>query len=276
MTELQKQLLKIYKEFDRVTKILEVDYYLAYGTMLGAARHNGFIPWDDDMDFFMMRKDYDKLVKEGPSLFKKPFFLQTHETDKNWLWPFMKIRNSNTTAIEFENASFNQGLWIDVFPLDNRVLDAKKNHKDAVLFGRLITRLTLPYKRKRPICIKKHLLNFYVLLKFPNKEIAYKKMIELGTKYKKNHTEFIGTMWGGFLSDTSTFYKSEQFASYHLVKFEDMLSPLIDNYDEHLKLVYGNWKKLPEISDRHSPHTIKYLDLNNPYTLYYENRKTKR
>ena len=106
--------------FDRMCKEHNLKYSVCYGTLLGAIRHKGFIPWDDDIDVFMMRDDYNKMLKIAPNYFKEPYFFQSAYTDV-MVWGFSKLRDSRTTAIEFDNMKeqFNQGIFIDIFPLDS-------------------------------------------------------------------------------------------------------------------------------------------------------------
>ena len=106
--------------FDRMCKEYNLKYSVCYGTLLGAIRHKGFIPWDDDIDVFMMRDDYNKMLKIAPNYFKEPYFFQSAYTDV-MVWGFSKLRDSRTTAIEFDDMKeqFNQGIFIDIFPLDS-------------------------------------------------------------------------------------------------------------------------------------------------------------
>ena len=99
MNNLQKCELEILKEFDRICKKNNLSYSLNSGTMLGAIRHKGFIPWDDDIDVMMPAKDYKKLCKIAPKQLDSKFFLQTSYTD-NWYPSIAKIRMNGTTAIE--------------------------------------------------------------------------------------------------------------------------------------------------------------------------------
>ena len=114
--------LKMLEKLDEVCKKYNLTYYAYYGTLLGAVRHQGFIPWDDDIDVIMFRDDYEKFQEIAPKEFKEPYFYQNTYTDRV-LWPLSKIRDSRTTAVEpqFQHlgSSFHQGIFIDIFPFDN-------------------------------------------------------------------------------------------------------------------------------------------------------------
>ena len=115
--------LDLLAEFDRVCTENNIQYFAGYGTLIGAMRHGGFIPWDDDIDLVMPRIEYEKLRKIAPTEFRQPYFFQTEETDIGFSRPFARLRNSNTTAIQkiedYGSVIYNQGIFIDVFPLDN-------------------------------------------------------------------------------------------------------------------------------------------------------------
>lgn len=113
-------LMDMYLSFAEVCENYGLKYFVLGGTMLGAARHNGFIPWDDDLDVGMMRSDYEKFLKVAGNEFKHPLFLQTPYTDKDYYVSWAKIRNSESTGLSRVTAhrKFNQGLYLDIFPLD--------------------------------------------------------------------------------------------------------------------------------------------------------------
>mgnify|MGYP003300038460 CR=1 FL=1 len=119
-------------ELDRVCKKLKIRYFLDGGTLLGAARDGRFIPWDDDVDTTMLREDYDKLLKYGPQEFQEPYFLQNAYTDDDYRRGMCQLRRSDTTAIlkkEVEkHLPFNQGVFIDIFPLDGIAPEAELCH----------------------------------------------------------------------------------------------------------------------------------------------------
>lgn len=112
-------MLDLYFELEKVCKKYGLKLYASGGTLLGAVRHKGFIPWDDDMDFWMMRSDYEELQKHADE-FSHPYFLQTPYTDKGYYYSAIKFRNSNTTDIStfFAWEDWNMGIAIDIFPID--------------------------------------------------------------------------------------------------------------------------------------------------------------
>lgn len=112
--------MEILEYFDRLCKKHGLRYFMDYGTLLGAVRHQGFIPWDDDIDVAMFRSDYERLKEIAPREVKEPFFYQNSYTD-GFISAFSKIRDSRTSAIEFPEAVsyIHQGIYIDIFPLDD-------------------------------------------------------------------------------------------------------------------------------------------------------------
>ena len=113
--------LELLKKLDEVCKKNNLRYFGDSGTLLGAVRHNGFIPWDDDIDVVMLREDYDKLIEIGNKEFNDPFFLQSAYSDTGYYREHAQLRNSNTSGIlvyEGNSVEFNQGIFLDIFPLD--------------------------------------------------------------------------------------------------------------------------------------------------------------
>lgn len=114
-------LLDLLIQFDTVCKKNNLRYYIDSGTLLGAIRHKGFIPWDDDIDVVMPREDYDKLMSLPADAFGEPYFFQNYKTDSYFTHINPQLRNSNTCAIlktEGKGYHFNQGIFLDIFPLD--------------------------------------------------------------------------------------------------------------------------------------------------------------
>ena len=113
--------LKIAKEVKRVCEKNNIKYFLMWGSLLGAVRHEGFIPWDDDMDFGMLRDDYEKFIEVCKKDLDPRFFLQTWDSDPDFPMHYAKIRLRGTSYMETfsEKSTMNNGIFIDIMPVDN-------------------------------------------------------------------------------------------------------------------------------------------------------------
>lgn len=122
--------LDLLNEFQKVCQQHGIKYFAIAGTLLGAVRHQGFIPWDDDIDIAMFREDYDKLVSIAPDAFSEPYDFMASGKIEHFFRGHAQLRNRLTTGIlplELEQKySFNQGIWIDIFPFDGVPEDKKK------------------------------------------------------------------------------------------------------------------------------------------------------
>ena len=155
----QKIMLEILLAVHKVCEENHITYFLNAGTLLGALRHGGFIPWDDDMDIAMPRKDYEKFLEIAPEALPKDLFLQTRDTDPAYQRPTVKIRKNGTLLIETGetgNEKYHHGIFIDIFPYDyykyewflrwmnwgSRVRDRKNRYKKGTLKRLLVTLYT--------------------------------------------------------------------------------------------------------------------------------------
>ena len=149
--QLQQKTLPILLAIDKVCREHDIHYYISDGTMLGAVRHGGFIPWDDDLDIAMPRPDYERFVAQGSEWLPEPYEMICVEKNPHEACTFMKIIDGGTTLIE--RWSYNQlgGIYIDVFPIDGVSKNKRWRHLRFSLY-RLLNRLTYlrnrdPYKR---------------------------------------------------------------------------------------------------------------------------------
>ena len=112
--------LEILKEIDRICKQNGILYWMEGGSMLGAVRHHGFIPWDDDLDIAMFRDDYNRFLEIASKELKENYFLQTHQTDPEYPLFYAKVRKNNTFIDErsYQDLNIHKGIFVDIFPVD--------------------------------------------------------------------------------------------------------------------------------------------------------------
>lgn len=233
----------------------DINYWLDAGTLLGAIRHNGYIPWDDDIDIGMLRPDYEKFMKLFNLNNTSNYKARCYENDKNWYYPYGKVIDESTVLYEpDEKSGIKSSVFIDVFVYDN----APQSKKELEIMYRKRDR----YAKLNSIQVSKHFTlesrQKYNFLRFPfwlifqllPKRIFVKKSIENSKKYVNNDTGYVGN----FTSVTKIFCPKSIFDSFIEVDFEGkkFFAPI--GYDEWLKAFYGNYMELPPKEKRVSHH----------------------
>lgn len=271
MNELQKAELNLFCCFAEICKKLSLNYFLVCGSALGAARHGGFIPWDDDFDVGMYREDYNKFMELAPALIPDGIFLQTYKTDPAFPYVFAKLRNSNTTFVQslMSNLDINHGIYIDIFPLDGypekhaeqRKLAIKKSHflrqlncafnvQPKTLRGRVsvsLFRLLGCHKRTSKILAKYEA----AISRYPLKDTAV--VCNHGTWYGER--DYIAAEYYGMGSDAI---------------FEGIPVRVPEQCDKYLSSLYGDWRTLPPVEKRKPSHDCEFCDTKKPYTQYVD------
>ena len=248
--------LDLLVEFDRICEDNGLSYFLDSGSALGAVRHHGFIPWDDDVDVGMPRDDYDKLLEIGTKGFPGNLFLQTYETDPNYPMPFAKIRLGGTFFPEKGN-SFNklkyQGIYIDVFLFD-KVPDNPKKAERRIRFSRFWYFVSVfsqrDYPGKKPL---QWLLSF-LLHHLPGKSITelHKYYDCFCTKYNSIDTGILTCFcWRISQRGTYLFNEFELFPT-KTIEFEGKRLRIMNSAHVYLTKVYGNYAVLPPEEERKS------------------------
>lgn len=245
--------LKIIEEFVKICDEEKLTYYLSGGTLLGAVRHNGFIPWDDDADFSMPRDDYEKFLKIAPRKLSRKYKLVNFKTDEKYQYYITRIQDIETKLIETRINNDNKftHVSIDIFPLDgtpnNRIL--RKIYFFRVMMHRAM--MSLSYKdsidpdRKRSLK-EKILLNIMLMLPtniiFNGNKEKY-KIDKMMRRYKINESENIGCLMGAYR--TNQIVPKKFFGKGNYYKFENLYLRGPELSDEYLKQMYGNYMKLP-------------------------------
>lgn len=262
--------IDILLEFDRICKKYDLQYYLMFGSLLGAVRHQGFIPWDDDLDVCMPRKDYEILLKVAPQEFKSPYFFQIPETDKGYFYTFAKIRNENTAAFLelFQYQRFNMGLMIDVMPMDvcdeNDVYENYKNIQKMTIDNSTFMRMTNPnLSDKDKDRVKNYpggdpMERYYEIQRIASlheneADVLPKRITAVNTIYKPE----------------KMILNAEDLSETVLCRFEQFEFPIPKGYDSVLKTIYGEYMKFPPVSERGTWHSDYLIDTDKSYKEYF-------
>ncbi len=260
------------KELDRVCRKNKIRYYLAFGTLIGAVRDNGIIPWDDDIDVVVAREDYDKLLHLEPSEWNQPYFLQSIKSDPECGKCYMKLRNSNTTLIEryAQHKDINHGISIDIYSMihiaDN--LNERKKQLRYVLGYMLLTEnhparnhgLILKFVSGAILGVLPESLKKRIKKLCENKMLAYQKV----------DTEYCFVLSG--LIALHRAIKNKYFEEAIPHKFEDSEFLIPSGYDDWLTTVYGDYMEAPPENKRGiKMDEFIVVDVDKPYT-YYKNK----
>lgn len=266
LKEVKKAELNILITVDDFCKKNNIKYSLAYGTLLGAVRHKGFIPWDDDIDIWMTRENYNKFIRVWKQNPVQGYILQNTDLEEDFSQNFTKIRKDNTAFIQTEEektTNYHKGIFIDIFPLD-RV--AKTPSKIAV--QKLYAMLTMLFYRKyappTEKGLKKYISEFFL-------KIVPKSKYENARKYFENKYLFLsGDVDCSWLSNStyrelSIYYDSDMMDDYTFLQFEGRNFMSVSKWDHALKMKYGDYMQLPPEEDRVWKHHPIFIDLNNNY-----------
>ena len=264
LLKVQKIQLEMARDVKRVCDENGIRYFLYRGTFLGAVRHKGVIPWDDDMDFGMLRKDYEKFCRIANEKLDGKYCFQNWHTDENYALPFGKVRKRGTVFVESKCARLPEnGIYIDIYPLDyapadpgeRKVLAKKLLHLFRI---KLMKCGYTPWMEEEKIIWKKrigYLAYQFVSLFFSQKALRekYEALVravpEGDTLYEQSALPiayYFDTQWCAELEDYP--YDGAVFSGPR-------------NYDAFLSSLYGDYMELPPADKRENRHQIKELDL---------------
>lgn len=273
MNDLQKVELELLKVFIDVCNKLNLNYFLVCGSCLGAARHGGFIPWDDDMDVGMYREDYNKFMEQAPALLPEGIFLQNYKTDPKFPMVFAKLRNSNTTYVEtdYSHLDVHHGVFIDIFPLDGYPPDSKEQKKTRLMEMKFSLLHSTAFKLNPNARWKGRIL--YRVLRLLG---CHKRLGKYNTKHELYRSQF-SVEKCGLVRDLGTKHKTpgipkEYFGGGQEVLFEGIPVRIPANSDGYLTCLYGDWRELPPPEEQVGHHYYAICDTEKPYT-YYLNKK---
>ncbi len=260
--QVKEALLDTLVYFDKICKKYDLKYTLDAGTLLGAVRHHGFIPWDDDIDVAMPYKDYKKLISFSSEINKNNRFIihgySKEINDKeNYIYPYLKLEDNHTIA-DFKMNKDQGGAWVDIFPLNNVPANSK-------LYLKYIRKLRIYYRllfignrRFKENQIKSGIRSLIYL----DRNRMRDKMIKSIDKLDElPATNYLSETIGNCMCDTSAevFRKKipvEWFDNLAKLEFEGYKFCVISEYEKYLTMQYGDWRKLPPLEDRVNSHSF--------------------
>lgn len=268
---LQLKCLDILVYYKKICDDNNLTFYLAGGTAIGALRHKGFIPWDDDVDVFMPRPDYEKLTKIWNDVADTNKYVFCRTSRKiNYHHHAASIMDVTTTLIEERNADSDlpHGVLMDIIPLDG--CPDSKLLRFNQLFNAFVFSLfnpqRLPENKSKTIYKATKIILTIVKNKWLRDTFwihAEKRMTRFGFYSGKNVTELIGNI-NGML----TTHPVSGFTSVVYVDFEGYKMPLMKGYQEYLTSIFGDYMKLPPVESRKPKIKITYMNLDEPYSKY--------
>ena len=281
LNEIKKVQMELLKELDRVCTQMGLAYCAFYGTLLGCVRHKGYVPWDDDMDVAMSRHDYDKLVEQAPQLFREQYFLQTPENDEGCFYGgYSKLRDSTTTGLEERNKGnrCHQGIWIDIFPLDNIPQNMKEKERQSEkirFYQRLLIKRSYPDKRMLWDLSEREEEDYCRLGAIFTRQELCERLHETLADKRYEDSPRVAVMTRYQPCTPCTEYERNDFEYLINMPFEDFTVPVPVGYEACLKADYGDdYCLYPAVADR-KPHHRAWYDVKKPYTEYLNIRKEK-
>ena len=254
--EIKKEALNVLCEFDKICRENNLKYSLAYGTLLGAIRHKGFIPWDDDIDVIMPRNDYEKFVKLKSN---NEYVVKDYRYSSKYYYSYAKFINSNIPIKESYRCDKNLGIFIDIFPVDffsneesvkNKLNEYIKKDKFLYMIGNKPNKKQSLFKNIFYFCFRLLIFPFRkrILLKNDKRKISYQNS-------KSLYFAYIGA------TSNEQYFEVESWNNLIDVDFEEKKFKAFANYDYVLTKMYGDYMKLPSVEQQISNHN---------YIAYYK------
>lgn len=270
LTDMQKKLLEVFKYTIDFFEKHNIKYIVCGGTLLGAVRHKGFIPWDDDIDLYLYRDDYEKLKKLKAEIQNDGYYLQSL-ADENYYLPFMKIINPRTTIWEKAKFEFLSGVFVDIFPMDKFLID------DGLLKNRQKKARRL--FRRYQSCVQKKSLKYLLKAAYSFRWITFFILIQskfcpqVKEKYLRRFSDFVRKCadnqgeYCSLLTAKGKMFACSWFDNTINGEFEDLKLQIPAGYNSYLSTLYGDYMTPPPENKRVSVHNYLFVDLNERLSM---------
>ena len=262
--KVQEHILDIFRDIIRVCDELDINYFIMGGTALGAVRHGGFIPWDDDLDIGMLRTDYERFLKEAPQCLRGDLFLQTFESEPRSPFYFAKVRKSGTEFTEYycRKLPIHSGIYVDIFPYDSvpDEVHARKGYywKSKCLLNlyiaKEVTETSVPHHGWHRIAYFMIRNGLHILLMPVSKNWLYRRLDHHMQRYNTKQTVYVGD--GG---NPGVQLKRKYVKQPEKICFEGTEVKCPKEIEEYLHDNYGDYHKLPPENERkgHAPYQVR-------------------
>ena len=257
--------LLILDEITRICQILNIDFFLYGGSLIGAVKYHGFVPWDDDIDIALPRDEYKKLVELGPGIASEAFYFQTPYNDKKCPFSYSKLRLKGTKYVEYgyHKLSIEQGIYVDIYPIDNLPDDDreyKKQYRKFQFWAKLYARRQCPYTTEKGIGLKVTLKKAIKLpVSYLLKAIPAERLIRRIDRISSEYNMCLTMRAGNYYHATPVnVFKSIK--PYVIGSYENREMKLPNDWEGFLTARYGDYRSLPPESKRigHKPYVLDF------------------
>lgn len=268
LRDAQLIMLDIMQEIDRICKKHHIPYWLDCGTLLGAVRHKGFIPWDDDVDLGMMREDYEKFLKVAPDELSDAYFLQTGETDPfpedRYIAKVLYTRSYFREKGQKPKERFRQCIFVDIFPFERY---PNRRLIDLLEFRNLLAKKKVSYPRNSPgnlwwrfVLLMTKITGIFSLLKF------CKAAVDCNRRYLLNKPGYSLISYSPMAPCKECFTETEIFPL-GVHEFEGQQFPVPREWHTYLTKIYGDYMQLPAENNRVPSHVQEIVIFDGKYCL---------
>ncbi|MBQ6052024.1 MAG: LicD family protein [Clostridia bacterium] len=245
LRKLQLVELEILQQIDKICKNNGISYFLDSGTALGAVRHGGFIPWDDDVDVGMLREEYDRFIEIARNELDSRYCLQTRENEPDFGKYSAKIRKRGTIFPEKNSENLKErGIFVDIYPFDYTDSDLKKAGRHINKARKMLLLLRFIQIKEKRASIVKRIIHAAAKLLIPEKKLE-QRYLKHCKKYAASRSSNITCFSYRMARDRNLIFSLEMMTPSVKIQFEGNEFLIMNNADYYLKIMYNDYMKLP-------------------------------